>query len=288
MRICRFDQDRLGLVTGDDVLDVTPALEAIPLQRWPIALGDPLIANLERVLERVRVLAPAAPRRKLAEVTLKSPVANPTKIVNAPINYQAHIDEAKADPKLGGGRKLNHITDWGLFLKATSALIGPGEEIRLRGADKRNDHEVELAVVIGRECRKATLENALDFVAGYAIGLDMTTRGPEMPSWRKSVDTYAVCGPWLTTKDEVPDPNNLRLSIKVNGETRQDSTTARMVYNVHKLIEYATSMYTLYPGDLIFSGTPEGVGPVKPGDVLTAEIERIGRFDIRVAPEYAS
>jgi 2-keto-4-pentenoate hydratase/2-oxohepta-3-ene-1,7-dioic acid hydratase in catechol pathway len=287
MRICRFDNDRLGLVQGEAVLDVTPALEVIPQQRWPIALGDPLIANLDRVLERVRALEPGAPRRKLDEVTLKSPVANPTKIVNAPINYQAHIDEAKADPKLGAGRKLNHITDWGLFLKATSALIGAGEEIRLRGADKRNDHEVELAVVIGRECRKATLENALDFVAGYSIGLDMTIRGPEMPSWRKSVDTYAVCGPWLTTKDEVPDPNNLRLSIKVNGETRQDSTTARMVYNVHRLIEYATSMYTLYPGDLIFSGTPEGVGPVKPGDVLTAEIERVGRFDIRIAPEYA-
>jgi len=287
MRICRYDNDRLGLVEADEVLDVTPALEVIPQQRWPIALGDPLIANLERVLERVRTLEATAPRRKLAAVKLKSPVANPTKIVNAPINYQAHIDEAKADPKLGGGRKLNHITDWGLFLKATSALIGPGEEIRLRGADKRNDHEVELAVVVGRECRKATLENALDFVAGYAIGLDMTIRGPEMPSWRKSVDTYAVCGPWLTTKDEVPDPNNLRLSIKVNGETRQDSTTARMVYNVHRLIEYGTSMYTLYPGDLIFSGTPEGVGPVKPGDVLTAEIERVGRFDIRIAPEYA-
>jgi 2-keto-4-pentenoate hydratase/2-oxohepta-3-ene-1,7-dioic acid hydratase in catechol pathway len=287
MRICRFDNDRLGLVKGEEVLDVTPALAVIPQQRWPIALGDPLIANLEHVLERVHALEASAPRRKLAEVKLKSPVANPTKIVNAPINYQAHIDEAKADPKLGGGRKLNHITDWGLFLKATSALIGAGEQIRLRGADKRNDHEVELAVVIGRECRKATLENALDFVAGYAIGLDMTIRGPEMPSWRKSVDTYAVCGPWLTTKDEVPDPNNLRLSIKVNGETRQDSTTARMVYNVHRLIEYATSMYTLYPGDLIFSGTPEGVGPVKPGDVLTAEIERVGRFDIRIAPEYA-
>jgi 2-keto-4-pentenoate hydratase/2-oxohepta-3-ene-1,7-dioic acid hydratase in catechol pathway len=149
--------------------------------------------------------------------------------------------------------------------------------------DRRNDHEVELAVVIGRECRRATLDNALDFVAGYAIGLDMTIRGPEMPSWRKSVDTYAVCGPWLTTKDEVPDPNNLRLSLKVNGETRQDSTTARMAYNVHKLIEYATSMYTLYPGDLIFSGTPEGVGPVKPGDTITAEIEKVGRFEIEVS-----
>jgi 2-keto-4-pentenoate hydratase/2-oxohepta-3-ene-1,7-dioic acid hydratase in catechol pathway len=287
MRICRFDDNRLGLVKGEEVLDVTPALEAIPTQRWPLAPGDPLIIHLDRVLERVRALEGNAPRRRLADVKLKSPVASPTKIVNAPINYQAHIEEAKADPRLGHGRKLNHITDWGLFLKATSALIGPGEEIRLRGADKRNDHEIELAVVIGRECRRATLDDALDFVAGYAIGLDMTIRGPEMPSWRKSADTYAVCGPWLTTKDEVPDPNNLRLSIRVNGETRQDSTTARMVYNVHKLIEYATGMYTLYPGDLIFSGTPEGVGPVKPGDVLTAEIERVGRFDVRIAPEYA-
>jgi 2-keto-4-pentenoate hydratase/2-oxohepta-3-ene-1,7-dioic acid hydratase in catechol pathway len=287
MRICRFDDNRLGLVKGEEVLDVTPALEAIPTQRWPLAPGDPLIIHLDRVLERVRALEGNAPRRRLADVKLKSPVASPTKIVNAPINYQAHIEEAKADPRLGHGRKLNHITDWGLFLKATSALIGPGEEIRLRGADKRNDHEIELAVVIGRECRRATLDDALDFVAGYAIGLDMTIRGPEMPSWRKSADTYAVCGPWLTTKDEVPDPNNLRLSIRVNGETRQDTTTARMVYNVHKLIEYATGMYTLYPGDLIFSGTPEGVGPVKPGDVLTAEIERVGRFDVRIAPEYA-
>ena len=139
MRICRFDDDRLGLVKGDEVLDVTAALEAIPQQRWPLAPGDPLIANLDRVLERVRALesgraAPQARRRRL-----KSPVANPTKIVNAPINYQAHIDEAKADPKLGGGRKLNHITDWGLFLKATSALIGPGEPIRLRMPDRRND-----------------------------------------------------------------------------------------------------------------------------------------------------
>jgi 2-keto-4-pentenoate hydratase/2-oxohepta-3-ene-1,7-dioic acid hydratase in catechol pathway len=283
MRICRFDDDRLGLVKGEEVLDVTPALEVIPAQRWPIAPGDPLIANLDEVIARIRALEGGAPRRRLADVKLRAPVPNPTKIVNAPINYQKHIDEAKADPKLGGGRKLDHITDWGLFLKATSALAGAGDGIRLRMPDRRNDHEVELAIVIGRECRKATMANALDFVAGYAIGLDMTIRGPEMPSWRKSVDTYAVCGPWLTTKDEVPDPNNLRLSLQVNGETRQDSTTAQMVYNVHKLIEYATSMYTLYPGDLIFSGTPEGVGPVKAGDVITAEIERVGRFDIRVA-----
>jgi 2-keto-4-pentenoate hydratase/2-oxohepta-3-ene-1,7-dioic acid hydratase in catechol pathway len=288
MKICRFDDNRLGVVKGDEVLDVTPALEVIPAQRWPIALGDPLIAHLDEVVERIRALEAGAPRRKVADVKLRAPIPNPTKIVNAPINYQAHIEEAKADPKLGGGRKLNHITDWGLFLKATSALVGPAEGIRLRMPDRRNDHEVELAVVIGRECRKATVADALRCVAGYAIGLDMTIRGPEMPSWRKSVDSYAVCGPWLVTKDEVPDPNVLNLLLWVNGELRQSSNTRRMVYNVQKLIEYATSMYTLYPGDLIFSGTPEGVGPVKPGDLITAEIERVGRFDIRVADAYES
>jgi 2,4-didehydro-3-deoxy-L-rhamnonate hydrolase len=286
VRICRFDEDRLGLVEGDEVLDVSAALEAIPAQRWPIAMGDPLIRHLGAVLDRAKALAPAAPRRRIADVRLKSPVANPTKIVNAPINYAAHIDEAKRDATIGTGHKLGHLTEWGLFLKATSALIGPGEPIRLRMPERRNDHEIELAVVIGRECRRATVANALDFVAGYAIGLDMTIRGPEVPSWRKSVDTYAVCGPWLTTKDEVPEPSDLRLLLKVNGEVRQDSSTARMVYDVRRLIEYATTMYTLYPGDLIFSGTPEGVGPVKPGDLISAEIERVGRFDIRIADRY--
>jgi 2-keto-4-pentenoate hydratase/2-oxohepta-3-ene-1,7-dioic acid hydratase in catechol pathway len=287
MRICRFDDDRLGLVQDDHVLDVTAALDAVPRQRWPLEPGDPLIANLPRVIARIREIAPAAPRRPLAAVKLKAPVPNPTKIVNAPINYAAHIDEAKKDQGIAHGREIKNIWDWGLFLKANSALIGPGEEIRLRMPDRRNDHEVELAVVIGTACNKVSKEDALKHVAGYAIGLDMTIRGPELPSFRKSVDTYAVLGPWLTTADEVGDPGNLRLSISVNGELRQDGNTSRMVYDVPKLIEYASSFYTLYPGDLIFTGTPEGVGPVKPGDVLHAEIEKVGGFDIRVAQEYA-
>lgn len=291
MRICRFEgdarDDRLGLVQGQEILDVTPALDVLPLQRWPLALGDPLIAHLPAVLARVRALAPGAPRRPLAGAKLKSPVANPGKIINAPINYAAHIDEAKQDQGIAHGRDIKNIWDWGLFLKANSALVGPGEGIRLRMPERRNDHEVELAVIIGITCNKVAKERALECVAGYAIGLDMTIRGPELPSFRKSVDTYAVCGPWLTTADEVGDPGNLRLSISVNGELRQDASTARMVYDVPKLIEYASAMYTLHPGDLIFTGTPEGVGPVKPGDLLHAEIEKVGAFDVRVAPEYA-
>ena len=288
MKICRFDDNRLGVVQTDEVLDVTPALAEIPAQRWPIAQGDPLMLNWPRVMAAVTALLPGAPRRPLGSVKLLSPIPNPSKIIGAPINYDDHIVESNKDPGIAHGRtNIKHIGDWGLFLKANSSLIGAGEEIRLRFPDRRNDHEVELAVVIGRQGNRIPKANALDHVWGYAIGLDMTVRGPELQCFRKSVDTYSVLGPWIVSKDEVADPNNLDLSIRVNGEVRQNSNTRYLVYDVHRLIEYASSMYTLYPGDIIMTGTPAGVGPVKPGDVLTAEIEMIGRFEIRIAPAYA-
>jgi len=287
MKICRFDNDRLGLVEGGEVFDVSEALGAIPAQKWPYRHGDALIANLPAVLERARSLAARAPRRKLSEVKLLPPVANPSKIVNAPINYQAHIDEAKRDQGIAHGREIKTIADWGLFLKSPSSLVGASQGIRLRFPERRNDHEVELAVVIGREANRVSRAQALDYVCGYSIGLDMTLRGPELPSFRKSIDTYSVLAPWLVTRDEVPDPGKLELWLTVNGEQRQRSSTSRMVYDVPRLIEYATSFYTLHPGDLIFSGTPEGVGPVKPGDEIRAGIERVGEFAIRVAPDYA-
>ena len=289
MKLCRYDNDRLGLIKGDEVLDVTAALDVLPAVRWPLPMGDLLIANLDKVIARVRELESGATKKPVSAVKFKSPVANPSKIVNAPINYHAHIDEAEKDQGIAHGREIKNknIWDWGLFLKANSALIGFGEEIKLRYPDRRNDHEIELAVIIGKTCNKVKKEDALDYVAGYAMGLDMTIRGPELPSFRKSVDTYAVCGPWIVTKDEVANPNRLDLSIKVNGEPRQASNTDKLVYDVHKLIEYASSFYTLHPGDIIFTGTPEGVGPVKPGDVLSCEIESVGKADIRVAADYA-
>lgn len=287
MKICRFDNDRLGIVEGGEVLDVTEALAAVPPRKWPCPHGDALIAHLPAVLERAKSLAPRAPRRALAGLRLAAPVANPSKIVNAPINYQAHIDEAKRDQGIAHGRDIKTIADWGLFLKSPSSLVGAGDGIRLRFPDRRNDHEVELAVVIGREANLVKRARALDYVCGYSIGLDMTLRGPELPSFRKSIDSYSVLAPWLVTRDEVPDPNSLELWLTVNGEPRQRSNTRRMVYDVPRLIEYATSFYTLYPGDLIFSGTPEGVGPVRPGDEIRAGIERIGEFAIRVDADYA-
>jgi 2-keto-4-pentenoate hydratase/2-oxohepta-3-ene-1,7-dioic acid hydratase in catechol pathway len=289
MKICRFDDNRLGIVDGGEVLDVTQALGEIPEQRWPLAHGDPLIHNFRKVLAAAKKLAPKAKRKKLASVKLLSPVANPGKIVAAPINYDDHIAESVKDPGIAHGRTniQKGIGEWGLFLKATSALIGFGEEIRLRWPERRNDHEVELALVIGKAGNKIPREKALEHVCAYAIGLDMTVRGPELQCFRKSIDTYAVLGPWLVTPDEVGDPNNLDLSIAVNGETRQSSNTRFLVYDVERLIEFGSSMYTLYPGDIIMTGTPAGVSPVKPGDTLHAYVEGVGEADIRIAPAYA-
>jgi 2-keto-4-pentenoate hydratase/2-oxohepta-3-ene-1,7-dioic acid hydratase in catechol pathway len=289
VKLCRFDNNRLGIVEGEQVLDVTKALAAIPEQRWPVAQGDPLILNFKRVLAAAKKLAPRAKKRPLSKVRLLSPVPNPSKIIGAPINYNDHIAESIQDPGIAHGRTniQRGIGEWGLFLKANSSLIGFGEQIRLRWPERRNDHEVELALVIGRRGSKIPKEKALGYVCAYSIGLDMTVRGPELQCFRKSIDTYSVLGPWLVTADEIADPNNLDLSIKVNGELRQNSNTKYLVYNVQRLIEFGSAMYTLYPGDIIMTGTPAGVSPVKPGDTLCASVQGVGEASIKIAPAYA-
>jgi len=289
MKICRYDNNRLGIVEDDEVLDVTKALEAVPTQRWPITQGDPLIANFNRVLAAAKKLLPRAKRRPLSKVRLLAPVANPSKIIAAPINYNDHIAESIKDPGIAHGRTniQKGIGEWGLFLKANSSLIGFGEQIRLRWPERRNDHEVELALVIGRRGNKIPKEKALGYVCAYSIGLDMTVRGPELQCFRKSIDTYSVLGPWLVTADEIDDPNNLDLSIAVNGELRQNSNTKYLVYNIQRLIEFGSAMYTLHPGDILMTGTPSGVSPVKPGDLLHAYVQGVGEGDVKIAPAYA-
>jgi len=284
MRLCRFGDGRLGLVEDGRVRDVTAALDALPTYRYPLPSFDPLIANLEKVASRVQAIAVTAPSQPVSGVTLLSPVANPGKIVCAPVNYQKHLDEVRDDAQLhhNNAGTMAPIHTAGLFLKATSALVGPGEGIALRKVDRRNDHEVELAVVIGRTANNVPAADGYQYVAGYAIGLDITIRGPEERSLRKSPDSYAVLGPWLVTPDEVPDPGNLNLRISVNGEERQNSNTKYLILGVPDLIAYASSFYTLHPGDIIITGTPEGVSPIQPGDVISACIENIGTMEVKV------
>ena len=288
MKICRFNDNRLGLIESDEIVDVTAALDAIPPMRYPAPLGDQLVANWAAVMARVHALKEKAPRLAIAGVKLLPPVANPTKIINAPINYVKHIQESNADPGIKHGRTtITHISDWGLFLKATSSLVGFGDEIKLLYPERRNDHELELAVVIGKQGKNIPRDKAREYILGYAMGLDMTTRGKELLSWRKSGDSYALLGPWLTTADEIADPNALDLELKVNGVTRQKANTSDLVYNVDRLIEYASDKYTLYPGDVILTGTPEGVGPVVPGDVMQLYIAGLGNAEVKIAGAYA-
>src|SRR5690606_28726004 len=167
-------------------------------------------------------------------------------------------------------------------LKATSSLIGPSDAVLIRHPERRNDHEIELVAVIGEVVDRVPRERALSVVAGYCIGLDMTVRGTEERSMRKSIDTYSVIGPWLVTADELSDPRDLAMELRVNGEIRQQASTSLLLRNLETLIERASSFYTLMPGDLLFTGTPEGGSPVRGGDLIQAEIQGIGAMTISV------
>lgn len=282
MRFCRFDNNRLGVVVGDEVKDVTAALDRLPAYRYPLPHGDQLMANFDSLRPVMEELAKTAPARRLGEVSLLSPIANPGKIVAAPVNYRLHLDEVLDSDQLHHGMKIKPIGEAGVFLKATSSLIGPSEGIVIDWNDRRTDHEIELAVIIGKKGFHVQESDALEYVAGYAIGYDITIRGPEERSYRKSLDTFSVLGPYVVTTDEIADPNNLDFELTIGGQSRQKSNTNLLIFNVQKLIEFASKAYTLYPGDIIMTGTPEGVAPIAPGDVLHATFEGIGSMDVKV------
>lgn len=282
MRICRFNENRLGVIKDELVFDVTEALDILAVSRYPLPSLDPFIANLDQVREKIEALLPTATRLPLSDVTLLSPVANPGKLIAAPVNYTKHLEEARADPAVHHNSKVEEIQRIGLFLKANSSMVGPGAGVTVRHPERRNDHEIELAVVIGKPGVGISRADAWNHIAGYCIGLDMTVRGPEERSMRKSVDSYSVLGPWLVTADELPDPTSLNFQLTVNGEIRQSANTKDLLIDIPGLIEFASSFYTLHPGDVIFTGTPEGVGPVRAGDLIVAEFEKIGRMEVAV------
>jgi 2-keto-4-pentenoate hydratase/2-oxohepta-3-ene-1,7-dioic acid hydratase in catechol pathway len=284
MRFCRFNDNRLGVVRDELVHDVTAVLDGLPALRWPTPPGDHFFNHFDALRPQMQARAEQVPGVSIESVKLLSPVANPGKIVAAPVNYALHLDESRADTAINFGTQVKTIADYGVFLKATSSVIGASQTVMADWPDRRIDHEVELALVIGRKGFRIPESQALSHVAGYMIGLDMTIRGTEDRSFRKSLDTFTVLGPWLVTADELGDPSRLDLEITVNGQPRQKSNTALLIWNVQKLIAYASQAYTLYPGDVIMTGTPEGVAPVVPGDTMHARIERIGQMQVAVGP----
>ncbi|MGE4429705.1 MAG: fumarylacetoacetate hydrolase family protein [Sphingobium sp.] len=293
MKICRFNDNRLGLVERDVIFDVSTALDMLPPERWPARPGDALIANLDIMREAMLRARTGAQQFAIGDVTLHSPITRASKILAAPANYRKHVEQDTSDPGVDQGvhrRQMlgleRPVDTYGLFLKASSSLVGPHEGVTLDwpGEERRFDHEVEFAVVIGRPARHVRVEDAFDHVAGYGIGLDITVRGSEERSYRKSADSFALFGPWIATPDEIRDPDDTRFWLSINGETRQQSSTAAITVPIGELIAIASAIYTLYPGDIIMTGTPEGVGPLQAGDRIDAGADGVGAFASYVYP----
>jgi 2-keto-4-pentenoate hydratase/2-oxohepta-3-ene-1,7-dioic acid hydratase in catechol pathway len=286
MKICRFDNDKLGVVIGDKVHDVTRAQDEIRAAARYDMPGDAVIAALPQWRDRLQEMAAKAPGVPLSGVKLLSPVARPSKVMAAPVNYVKHVAEmaARTDIRTDDEKKAKRpskIAEQGIFLKANSAVVGASEGIPIRFPQRINEHELEFVVIIGKRGSDIPKEKALDYVAGYALGFDMTTRGTEDRSFRKSIDGYAPVGPWIVTADEFGSPADVTATLHVNGELRQTANSKELIFDVPTLIEFASSFYTLNPGDIYFTGSPAGVGPVKPGDTLRAQCDRIGLLEIK-------
>lgn len=227
---------------------------------------------------------PSLPAKISADVRLGPPVFRPSKIVCIGLNFRDHAQET--------GAKIP--TEPVIFLKSTTALMGPNDDVMIPKNGTKVDWEVEFAIIIGRRALNVPNENALEYVAGYALHNDYSERAFQIErggQWvkGKSADTFAPLGPFLASKDEIKDPGNLKMWLKVNGETRQNSSTANMIFGVATLVSYVSEFMTLLPGDVISTGTPAGVGLgmkppqyLKAGDLVELGIEGLGESQQRV------
>lgn len=301
MRLAFFDDYRLGVVERDQLADVTDALEERDPE-WPFAFVPQMIMGFDRVRPRIETLLPRARRIPVSQVRLRPPVPAPSKIAAAASNYRAHvaemrtyITEGRFGPMSASGTQslesgLSNVPGrtpgerGEVFLKSPSSIIGPGDTIFLPDTvpGREVHHEPELAAVMARECYRVSPREALDYVFGYMALLDITVRGEGDRSRRKSYRGFTPIGPWITLKEEVPDPQNLRIQLWVNDQLRQDASTGDMIETLAEVIEYASYCYTLMPGDIVTTGSPEGVAPIKDGDAVRIEIERIGGFSVGV------
>lgn len=277
MKLVLFDDWRVGVVRDSRVFDVTPAVPGWSTE-WPPVFLLRLIADFPRLRPALEEAAGDSDGRDLDRVQLRAPVLNPGKILAAPGNYRRHVNE------MGLTKTIEDKLDKAIFLEAPSSIIGPGETILIPPElrDRAVQHEAELAVVIGRRGKRIPAGKAADYIFGYTALVDITVRGREDRCTRKSYDTFTPVGPMLVTADEIPDPQDVGIRLWVNDEPRHDGSTRDMIYDVFKLVEYASSIFTLYPGDILSTGTPEGVGPVRDGDRITVELDYIGRMSLSV------
>jgi len=295
MRLVTFEaegRERIGALADERyVVDLPAAARALTLADWPdamdmvafLALGDEGMEVARRAVTAVRSGKAAAAVQDVANVKLRAPVPRPSKIVAIGLNYQDHARE----------QGVELPTRPTMFAKFPTAVVGPGDTVVWDPElTQQVDLEGELAFVIGRRARNVPAAEAYSVVAGYACLNDVTARDLQFGDRQwvrgKSLDTFCPLGPWIRTRDEVPDPHTLALRSERNGQVMQDSNTSQLVFGVPALVEFITRAVTLLPGDVVATGTPAGVGvfrkpPVflQDGDVIAVEIEGLGRLENR-------
>lgn len=277
------------MVKGGLLFDIQDAGETLPLpiRNGSITIDQLLSVGAVKSLQQAEEkITKASHGVSLERVKLLSPVQTPEKVFLLAVNYLSHSQEQNVEPP----------TEPYVFTKFRNALIGPGDPILISKISKKVDWEVELAVIIGKTGKYIAKEDAMNYVAGYAISNDVSFRdfqfSTRLPDGKttlglnwvkgKGLDSSFPVGPWLVTRDEIPDPHKLDISLSVNGKTKQRSNTGNMIFKIDSLIEYISAGITLKPGDIISTGTPEGVAAftgepfLKNGDIVEGTIDGIG------------
>ncbi len=263
-----FNDMRSFLKSGEEGLDLTKRV----IEEVNFILKESQDALSEKINKRILL--------KLREIQIKAPIYNPQKIIAIGLNYRDHCEENSVEPP----------NDPVIFAKFPSAIIGPADSIIWSPqVTSQVDYEAELAVIIGREAKGVKVREALDYVAGYTIANDVSARDIQVRDGQwvraKSLDTFCPLGPYLVTKDEIDNPHNLNIKSTVNGKVMQQSNTRYLIFKIPYLVSFLSQAFTLYPGDIICTGTPAGVGVyrnpqvfLKRGDVVTIEIEKLGKL----------
>ena len=294
MRLVTFEFDgrqHLGIANDEAVTSLSALAHAQHADSFLFTGMQQFLSAGGRALDAARPLAERATRDwdqwiPFSKVHLSCPVPRPSKIVAIGLNYRDHAAEAK----------LTLPTEPLLFAKFPSSITGPFDPIVLPRANPDVDYEAELAVVIGTRASRVKADRAFDVVSGYMVLNDVSARkwqfGDKQWTRGKSCDTFSPAGPWLTTRDEISDPHQLRISARINGETVQDSNTNNLIFGVPELIQHITESITLEPGDIIATGTPVGVGVfrnpplfLKDGDIVEVSVEKLGSIRNKVTME---
>jgi 2-keto-4-pentenoate hydratase/2-oxohepta-3-ene-1,7-dioic acid hydratase in catechol pathway len=294
MKFCHYDNKQAGVVVGDQVYNIGDALIKAGLARQGytmLEIVDALVNN-PAAMQIARDAAQGSGAVALSSVKLLAPIQNPGSLWAAAANYYAH--RAEMVERMGSAdRPVIDKDDLmaEFFLKTTSSIIGPGDTIRLPKISKLVDFECELCAVIGKPARKVSEDQALDHVFGYMMCWDISQRDPwgkgkqNTRNIRKGFDTFSALGPWIVTKDEVGEPQNLSIKVLQNGKEVMTAHTSDMICGLREHIRFLSSGLTLRTGDLITTGTPAGVSKLNHGDHLHGTLEKVGSMELHVKAE---